>query len=181
MIVTAIGFSVEKYVWPSDYVGRRGIALQDRWRADGARAYLGMMVDGFPNFFVLYGPNAQSVSGGGGTIPTQIEMWTKYVAQLIVDTLESGHAAVEVTSDAFESYYERLDEAASKLIWLTDTGSMERNYYVRNGRLQVNMPFHYQLWHRMLATPDLGDMALTGELLDADLGAQPQEPIKLSA
>lgn len=181
MIVTAIGFSVEKYVWPSDYVGRGGTALQDRWRTDGARAYLGMMVDGFPNFFVLYGPNAQSVSGGGGTIPTQIEMWTKYVAQLIVDTLESGHAAVEVTSDAFESYYERLDEAASKLIWLTDTGSMERNYYVRNGRLQVNMPFHYQLWHQMLAEPDLGDMALTGKLLEADLGAQSQEPIRLSA
>jgi len=181
MIVTAIGFSVEKYVWPSDYIGRAGVSLQDRWGKDGARAYLGMMIDGFPNFFVLYGPNAQSVSGGGGTIPTQIEMWTKYVAQLIVDTIESGHAAVEVTSDAFESYYEHLDEAASKLIWLTDIGSMERNYYVRNGRLQVNMPFHYQTWHHMLAKPDLGDMALTGKLLEADLGAQPQEPVKLSA
>jgi len=49
MIVTAIGFSVEKYVWPSDYVGCGGTALQDRWRTDGARAYLGMMVDGFPS------------------------------------------------------------------------------------------------------------------------------------
>jgi 4-hydroxyacetophenone monooxygenase len=171
MIVTAIGFSVEKYVWPSDYVGRSGVALQDRWSEDGARAYLGMMIDGFPNFFVLYGPNAQSVSGGGGTIPTQIEMWTKYVAQLIVDTIESGHAAVEVTKAAFDAYYQRLDETASKLIWLTDTGSMERNYYVKDGRLQVNMPFHYQVWHRMLANPDLDDMALTGSLA----GARPAE------
>lgn len=184
MIVTAIGFSVEKYVWPSDYVGRGGVPLQDRWSKDGARAYLGMMIDGFPNFFVLYGPNAQSVSGGGGTIPTQIEMWTKYTAQLIVDTIESGHAAVEVTSDAFEGYYERLDEAASKLIWLTDTGSMARNYYVKNGRLQVNMPFHYQVWHHMLAKPELGDMALTGKLLDADTHdgrSETQEAIRLSA
>jgi len=164
MILTATGFSVEKYVWPADYTGRGGIPLQDRWSTDGARAYLGMMIDGFPNFFVLYGPNAQSVSGGGGTIPTQIEMWTKYVAQLIVDTLESGHAAVEVTKTAFEAYYDRLDEAASKLIWLTDSGSMERNYYVKDGRLQVNMPFHYQVWHYMLASPDAEDMAFTGSL-----------------
>lgn len=181
MIVTAIGFSVEKYVWPSDYVGRGGVPLQDRWSKDGARAYLGMMIDGFPNFFVLYGPNAQSVSGGGGTIPTQIEMWTKYVAQLIVDTIESGHSAVEVTRQAFESYYERLDEAASKLIWLTDTGSVERNYYVKDGRLQVNMPFHYQVWHYMLAKPDLNDMALTGKSLDVGGMAEPQAPIRLSA
>ncbi|QKS00254.1 NAD(P)/FAD-dependent oxidoreductase [Sphingomonas sp. CL5.1] len=164
MIVSAIGFSVEKYVWPSDYVGRDGAHLQERWSKDGARAYLGMMIDGFPNFFVLYGPNSQSVSGGGGTIPTQIEMWTKYVAQLIVDTIERGHAAVEVTPAAFEGYNERMDEAATGLIWLTDTQSTDRNYYVKDGRLQVNMPWHYQVWHEMLAKPDLSDMTLSGRL-----------------
>ncbi len=161
MIVTAIGFAVEKYVWPSDYVGRSGLHLQDVWSRDGARAYLGMMVCGFPNFFVLYGPNAQSVSGGGGTIPTQIEMWTKFVAQLIVDTLERDHASVEVTADAFEDYNARLDAAAKKLIWLTDTQSTDRNYYVNNGRLQVNMPWHYRDWHQMLSAPNLADMAFT--------------------
>jgi 4-hydroxyacetophenone monooxygenase len=180
MIVSAIGFSVEKYVWPSDYVGRGGVHLQERWRKDGARAYLGMMIDGFPNFFVLYGPNSQSVSGGGGTIPTQIEMWTKYVAQLIVDTVERGHAAVEVTNTAFEGYNERMDQAATELIWLTDTESTDRNYYVKDGRLQVNMPWHYQVWHEMLAKPDLSDMALTGRLAIQGV-AESAPTIRLSA
>lgn len=162
MIVTAIGFSVEKYVWPSDYIGRGDMPLQERWSKDGARAYLGMMIDGFPNFFVLYGPNSQSVSGGGGTIPTQIEMWTKYVAQLIVDTIEAGYAAVEVTAQSFDAYNDKLDNAAEKLIWLMDTGSVERNYYMKDGRLQVNMPFHYQEWHNLLARPNLDDMQMTG-------------------
>ena len=184
MIVTAIGFSVEKYVWPSDYVGRGGTHLQERWSKDGARAYLGMMIDGFPNFFVLYGPNAQSVSGGGGTIPTQIEMWTKYVAQLIVDTIERGSAAVEVTTSAFEDYNRRMDEAASKLIWLTDVESTQRNYYVKDGRLQVNMPWHYQVWHDMLAKPVLSDMALTGRLHGRRASggnSEPQGVARLSA
>ncbi|OYX21977.1 MAG: hypothetical protein B7Z04_00950 [Rhodobacterales bacterium 32-66-9] len=180
MIVSAIGFSVEKYVWPSDYVGRRGVHLQERWSKDGARAYLGMMIDGFPNFFVLYGPNSQSVSGGGGTIPTQIEMWTKYVAQLIVDTIERGHAAVEVTHAAFEGYNERMDEAATGLIWLTDTQSTDRNYYVKDGRLQVNMPWHYQVWHEMLAKPDLSDMALTGRVT-VQAVTESASPVRLSA
>lgn len=179
MIVTAIGFSVEKYVWPSDYVGRGGVHLQERWSQDGARAYLGMMIDGFPNFFVLYGPNSQSVSGGGGTIPTQIEMWTKYIAQVIVDTIEHGQAAVEVTQAAFESYNERMDEAATGLIWLTDTASTDRNYYVKDGRLQVNIPWHYQVWHEMLARPDLSDMALTGG--EPQGIAESASPVRLSA
>lgn len=184
MIVTAIGFSVEKYVWPSDYIGRGGVHLQERWSNDGARAYLGMMIDGFPNFFVLYGPNAQSVSGGGGTIPTQIEMWTKYVAQLIVDTLERGSAAVEVTPAAFEAYNTRMDEAASKLIWLTDVESTQCNYYVKDGRLLVNMPWHYQVWHDMLATPALSDMTLAGRLhgpVDIGITMEAQGLVRLSA
>jgi len=161
MIITATGFSVERYVWPAEYVGRGGVRLQDRWEEESPRAYLGMMVDGFPNFFVLYGPNSQSVSGGGGTIPAQIEMWTKYAAQAIVDMLENDGVAIEVTKAAFEDYNERLDEEAKNTIWLADTGSIKRNYYVGGGRLQVNIPWKYQEWHHMLSKPRLEDMTLS--------------------
>jgi 4-hydroxyacetophenone monooxygenase len=161
MIVTATGFSVERYVWPADYVGRGGVSLQTRWEADGPRAYLGMMIDGFPNFFVLYGPNSQSVSGGGGTIPAQIEMWTKYIAQALVEMLERESSTIEVTKDAFDTYNADLDEAAKGLIFLTDTGSTKHNYYVNGARLQVNIPWTYQEWHRMLSKPDLNAMVLT--------------------
>jgi 4-hydroxyacetophenone monooxygenase len=161
MIVTAVGFSVEKYVWPADYVGKDGVRLQDRWKADGARAYLGMMIHGFPNFFVLYGPNSQNVSGGGGTVPTQIEMWTNYVAQLIMLVLEKKCSSVEVRQSAYEEYNKRLDAVASGLIWLVDIHSTARNYYVHSGRLQVNMPWRYQEWHHMLVAPNIEDMTLS--------------------
>jgi 4-hydroxyacetophenone monooxygenase len=159
MIIFAIGFSVEKYVWPADYVGRDGTHLQDRWGHDGVRAYLGMMVPDFPNFF-MYGPNSQNASGGGAGLPTQIEMWAGYIATMIMASVQDDDPpVVEVTRSAYESYNERLDEAASGLIWMVDKSSFERNYYVIGGRLQVNIPWRHLTWHKMLTAPVFDDLA----------------------
>jgi 4-hydroxyacetophenone monooxygenase len=161
MIISAVGFSVEKYVWPADYVGVGSVHLQDRWDEVGIRAYLGMMVYGFPNFFIMYGPNSQSVSGGGATLPPQVEMWSNYIAKIIVASIENGCAAADVRREAFEKYNERLDETANELIWLVDKSSLGRNYYVINGRLQVNVPWRYLDWHEMLSKPNFDDLAFS--------------------
>jgi 4-hydroxyacetophenone monooxygenase len=161
MIISAVGFSVEKYVWPADYVGVGGVHLEDRWSQDGIRAYLGMMVYGFPNFFIMYGPNSQSISGGGATLPPQIEMWTNYIANVIVAALENGYAATDVRPEAFKEYNKRLDDAANGLIWLVDKSSIGRNYYVLNGRLQVNIPWQYLEWHQMLSQPNFADLVFS--------------------
>jgi 4-hydroxyacetophenone monooxygenase len=63
-IVTATGFEVAKYLAPTQFKGRGGLDLHEFWAADGPRAYMSMMVPSFPNFFTLYGPNSQPVSGG---------------------------------------------------------------------------------------------------------------------
>jgi 4-hydroxyacetophenone monooxygenase len=161
MIISAVGFSVEKYVWPADYVGVGGVHLQDRWDEVGIRAYLGMMVYGFPNFFIMYGPNSQSVSGGGATLPPQVEMWSNYIAKIIVSALENGCVAADVRREAFDEYNERLDETANGLIWLVDKSSLGRNYYVINGRLQVNIPWRYLDWHQMLSKPNFEDLVFS--------------------
>jgi 4-hydroxyacetophenone monooxygenase len=161
MIISAVGFSVEKYVWPADYVGIGGVHLQDRWNEIGIRAYMGMMVYGFPNFFIMYGPNSQSVSGGGATLPPQVEMWSNYIAKIIVSALENGCVAAEVSRDAFHDYNKRLDDTANGLIWLVDKSSVGRNYYVINGRLQVNIPWRYLDWHQMLSKPAYGDLVFS--------------------
>jgi 4-hydroxyacetophenone monooxygenase len=119
------------------------------------------MVYGFPNFFIMYGPNSQSVSGGGATLPPQVEMWSNYIAKIIVASIENGCAAADVRREAFEKYNERLDETANELIWLVDKSSLGRNYYVINGRLQVNVPWRYLDWHEMLSKPNFDDLAFS--------------------
>jgi len=160
-VVTATGFSVEKYVWPADYVGLNGVRLHDRWSEEGARAYLGMMVPMFPNFFIMYGPNSQNTSGGGAGLPTQIEIWSKYIGSVIVETIERGCSAVQVQSEAFAKFYGNLDEAARNTIWLIDENSSGRNYYVNNGRLLVNQPWPHNHWHDMITRPRFSDLQMS--------------------
>jgi len=158
MVVTATGFSVEKYVWPADYVGLGGVHLQDRWAEDGVKAYMGMMVPDFPNFFIMYGPNSQNTSGGGAGLPTQIEIWSKYIASVIIATIENDCTAVQVEREAFENFNKRLDTVAQGTIWLVDESSSGRNYYVSRGRLLVNQPWPHNEWHNMITRPNFDDL-----------------------
>jgi len=161
MVVTATGFSVEKYVWPADYVGVGGVHLQDKWSEEGAKAYLGMMVPMFPNFFIMYGPNSQNTSGGGAGLPTQIEIWSTYIAAVIIETIETNCRSVEVEASSFDRFYQRLDEVSQNTIWLLDEISSGRNYYVSNGRLLVNQPWPHNDWHNMITRPDFADLQMS--------------------
>jgi len=138
-----------------------GVHLQDIWSGEGPRAYLGMMVPMFPNFFILYGPNSQNTSGGGAGLPTQIEIWSKYIGTIIVEAIEQNCRRIEVDPVAFSSFYEELDEVAERTIWLLDEKSSGRNYYVSKGRLLVNQPWPHNDWHDMITNPDLAHFKMS--------------------
>ena len=57
MIVYATGFHATEYLFPMTIIGRDGVTIEKTWAEDGARAYLGCMVPGFPNLWMVYGPN----------------------------------------------------------------------------------------------------------------------------
>ena len=130
VIVSATGFDIVKYLWPARYIGRGGQDLHDLWSAgDGPRAYLGMMMPGFPNMFMLYGPNSQPLSGGTG-LPQWYAVWAAYAAQCIMRLLKEGKSAVDVTPEAFSSYNVALDKESEQLIQMKPEGGVEKNYYV---------------------------------------------------
>ncbi|KAK6067724.1 4-hydroxyacetophenone monooxygenase [Seiridium cupressi] len=64
VVVLGTGFKVQQYFWPCKPVGRDGSTMEELWKKDGPRSHLGMSMTGFPNFFILYGPNNQPRSGG---------------------------------------------------------------------------------------------------------------------
>ena len=63
IIVYATGFKANDFLWPMEIRGREGKRIEELWQKDGARAYLGTMLSGFPNFFMIYGPNTNNFSG----------------------------------------------------------------------------------------------------------------------
>ncbi|WP_349535971.1 flavin-containing monooxygenase [Rhodococcus rhodochrous] len=154
LVIAAVGFQTEKYIWPTQYFGLGGVTLEDAWTAQGAQAHLGMTVPGFPNMFMLYGPNSQPVASGAG-LPVWFEVWTGYIAECIVGMLEKGRASMVIRKDAFDEYNEQLHEEAKKLIYLMPNSAMEKNYYVNEfGRLQMNAPWNGEKYYELCEKPD---------------------------
>lgn len=151
-IVAAIGFSAEKYLWPTEFVGVGGIRMEDRWEAPGSggpRAHLSLTVPDFPNMFIMYGPNSQPRSG---SLISWVEIWARYIAESAVKLIEDGTTRMSVREEAFQAYNEALDEASRSLIWLDEGTGKDENYYVNSsGRVQVNSPWRIQDYYEHLA------------------------------
>ena len=146
-IVLATGFDAEKYTLPAQYYGPDGTTLEEAWESDGPRAYVGLEVPQFPNFFIMYGPNGQP---RGGSLVAAVELWVDYIGQRIVRTVESGHKRSSVKPSIFNSYNEHMDIEMQRLIWQGEA-PQGRNYYVnRFGRQNVNMPWRIHDYAQIL-------------------------------
>jgi len=144
VIFTATGFDVEKYLWPTEFRGLGGQGIEEHWtdpNGGGPRAYLSITVPGFPNLFIMYGPNSQNRAG---SLIVWMEVWARYIAQALIATIEGGHRYATVKPEVFEDYNQRHDAAMRELIWY-DKASMGRNYYVNQfGRQQVNVAWRLE-------------------------------------
>lgn len=157
LVVLGAGFKVSQYLWPVRYLGRDGATLEDLWNQDGARAHLTMTMPGFPNFFMLYGPNA---GVRAGSFHSWMEILTRYICSAIVTTLEKGCEVIEVRREAFETYNADLDREMKKMLWETEKGG--GGYYVNSfGRPGVQMPWTLGEFYDRVRQPELGDYILT--------------------
>ena len=137
VLIVATGFDVLRFMTAFDVRGRSGRSLRDVWDDDDARAYLGLAIPGFPNFFCLYGPNTQP--GHGGSLIFVVEMQMHYIMDLLRQMASEGIAAVECRQDVHDRYNEAIDEAHEHMVW-THPG-METYYRNSRGRVVVNFPY----------------------------------------
>ena len=79
VVVCATGYAAADYLGQIDVIGENGVSLHETWR-DGAYAYLGMAVPGFPNFFMLYGPNTNV---GSNSVIFMLEAQARYVVRAL--------------------------------------------------------------------------------------------------
>jgi 4-hydroxyacetophenone monooxygenase len=151
IVVLGTGFKVSQYFYPCKYVGRNGRTLEDLWKIDGPRSYLGLVMPGLPNFFSFYGPNHQPRSGG---FYSWAEIWSRYTASALIHLIENDKKSIEVRQEVYDDYNTKLDEEAKTLIWEQE-GS---GYYVNEfGRQSVNVPWHTADYHQMVAKPDFDE------------------------
>jgi cation diffusion facilitator CzcD-associated flavoprotein CzcO len=116
-VIYGTGFTSTDFLAPMTIVGRRGLDLNDAWRS-GAEAYLGVAVSGFPNLFLLYGPNTNL---GHNSILFMIECQVRYTIKCIERLRQKRLALLELRADAMRTYNRQLQERHKQLVWNTCT------------------------------------------------------------
>jgi len=134
--------------------GRGGQRVEDLWAKDGPRAYLGCMLPGFPNMFLLYGPNTNPFGGLG--VVSMEEMITRFVLECFQRLILDKKRSVDVTLDAYRRYNSELDEAEKIMLY---ADKKAKNYY-RNeyGRSSSNCPFPVNKTWAWLRKPNLDEV-----------------------
>jgi cation diffusion facilitator CzcD-associated flavoprotein CzcO len=113
-IIWATGFRADEFVVPMRVHGKGGIELQARWR-DGAEAHLGITVAGYPNMFLLYGPNTNL---GVGSIIAMIEAQIGYVAGALAHLdRRPRRAALDLRADVQRESARRIQERLTESVW----------------------------------------------------------------
>ncbi|HZP30301.1 MAG TPA: NAD(P)/FAD-dependent oxidoreductase [Acidimicrobiia bacterium] len=132
-IILGTGFATTRYLGVIDVVGRRGLRLADAW-ADGPQAYLGIATAGFPNLFMLYGPNTNN-----GSILFMIECQVAYILRQLERMETEGLRSLDVRPDAMARYNERLQQDLDRIeVW--QAGGCHGYYRVPSGRIVTQWP-----------------------------------------
>jgi cation diffusion facilitator CzcD-associated flavoprotein CzcO len=133
LIVYATGFSATRYLSALDVTGRGGLPIDDAWH-DGANAYLGITTAGFPNLFMLYGPNTNN-----GSILEMIEHQTNHVLRHVERIAREGLAWVDVRPEAQARYNARVQSAIAEIpVW---NHAVNGYYRSPSGRVVTQWPF----------------------------------------
>ncbi|MDW4572172.1 NAD(P)/FAD-dependent oxidoreductase [Microbacterium sp. M3] len=145
-LVLATGFASTRQPYAELVAGERGRTLAEHW-SGGMTAFASTVVAGFPNLFVLNGPNA---SLGHSSSVLMIEEQAAYVAR-VLDT-RAGRV-LRVDPDAERAYTDEIARAAASTRWIT--GGC-RNWYVddRSGRLTLLWPGTVDAFRDRLARAD---------------------------
>ena len=145
-IVVATGFDVGRFLSAIEVTGRGGLSLRDAWK-DGAEAYLGITTTGFPNIFMLYGPNTNN-----GSILTMLEYQADYIVRQIQRMEADGITWMDVRRDAMARYNEQVQRELDEVeVWQATC----HNYYRSpSGRIVTQWPKPMEEYRRRSTVPD---------------------------
>ncbi len=154
VLVLATGFATHGFVAPMGISGRDGRELKREWE-EVARAYLGLSVPGFPNMFLLYGPNT---NGGTGSVIYTIEAGMGHVLAALRELDRAEADRIEVRREAAERFDRELRDALAGTVWHSGC----TNWYVdENGNDPQQWPWQWSAYRRRTARLDPGAYELS--------------------
>jgi len=134
-IVLATGFQAAEAIAPFAVRGRGGRELADQWREGGAESYLGTTNHGFPNLFMIVGPNTLL---GHSSVVFMLEAQIAYVLDAVRALRTRSLKSVEVQKSVQEGYNRKLHARLAKTVW--STGGCASWYRTRTGKITTLWP-----------------------------------------
>lgn len=147
-IVYGTGFAATRFLTPMQVSGCGGRDLHAGW-GQGADAYLGMSVAGFPNFFMLYGPNTNV---GSGSIIFMLECQQQYLVKLMQERDARGWRSIQVREPAQAAYSREMQARSAQT---TYSGNCQSWYKTADGRNTNNWVGSMTEFRRRTRTPEM--------------------------
>jgi cation diffusion facilitator CzcD-associated flavoprotein CzcO len=133
VIIYGTGFKATEFLAPMRISGRQGRDLHAEW-SSGARAHLGMAVPGFPNMFLIYGPNTNL---GSSSIILMMERQAAYIRQVVEELARKGtNRAFEIRRAVEEAYDAEVQARLDEGVWT----QCQSWYRAGSGRVTTNWP-----------------------------------------
>jgi cation diffusion facilitator CzcD-associated flavoprotein CzcO len=152
VLVLATGFKAHAFLRPMEVVGVEGRRLADAW-ARANEAYRSVAVPGFPNFFLMVGPNSPI---GNFSVIQISELQIAYILQL-VDLVRSGPCrAVAPTAAATRRFNDALRQAMKGTVWVSGC----RSWYLDGNGNPALWPWSFERFCAEMRQPDLADFDL---------------------
>ncbi|KAJ8117417.1 hypothetical protein OPT61_g1373 [Boeremia exigua] len=145
IIVCATGFKASEFIVPMKVYGRVGHSLNADW-VKGAQAFMGLAVPGYPNLFMIAGPNTFNPAGSN---PDMKELQIAYILKCIQWKSRIGAQAIELRQEAAKQHQVWLEEKMGKTVWPQSVNSW---YKHESGRITNPWPESRRVFARMLRT-----------------------------
>lgn len=158
VLIYGTGFHASRVLFPMRLYGKDGIELREHWGAD-PRAYLGVVMPGYPNLFCCYGPNTNIVVNGSIIFFSECEM--RYIMGCLHLLIERGAAAMDCRQDVHDAYNVKIDAGNLDMAW----GSPNVSSWYKNehGRVTQNWPFTLLDFWNQTQAPDPKDFTFQAQ------------------
>jgi cation diffusion facilitator CzcD-associated flavoprotein CzcO len=144
VVIMGTGFEAAEPPYAEHIVGRDGTRLSEWWKANGVEAYAGSTVAGFPNLFLMIGPNATLAHN---SMIYMIESHINYIASALTFCRRPGVSSVEVKPQVVQRYNEKLQAKLEHSVWVE--GGCGSWYLDHRGRNTTLWPDHTWKFRRL--------------------------------
>lgn len=147
-LILATGFETQKFASVIDFEGRAGLRMREAWEK-GPEAYFGVTTSGFPNLFMLYGPN----TNGGNSIILMLEFQVDYLLRLVDEVDRAAVDWIDVRREVMDEYNTGLQQDLEGIeVWQVGASDY---YRTPEGRIVTQWPHCFAVYKERVDRDDL--------------------------